>query len=124
MTDAQITPAIDFAHLHHYVGDDASVIAEVFSLFRNQIDMWTRGLDPGAPDDHWTSIMHSLKGSAAAVGGHAISALCARGEQMIADRSSPALRMELKANLEFEIDRALTEIARWEYQQTLARLRT
>ena len=31
---------IDFDHLNKYVGGDPELTAEVFGLFKNQVDMW------------------------------------------------------------------------------------
>ena len=61
MTDSS---EIDFEHLNQYVAGDPELTREVFGLFRNQVDMWGRGLTADADDEIWASVTHSLKGSA------------------------------------------------------------
>ena len=60
---------IDFEHLNRYVAGDPDLTREVFGLFRNQVEMWGRGLRADVDDDMWANVTHSLKGSARAVGG-------------------------------------------------------
>jgi len=52
MTDS---PEIDFDHLNQYVGGDADLTREVFGLFRNQVEMWGKGLTADADDDMWAA---------------------------------------------------------------------
>lgn len=115
---------IDFEHLKQYVGDDVSLIKEVFGLFKHQIDMWSKGLDPKADDAVWSGVMHSLKGTARAVGAKNLADLCEQGESMVGEEASYALREKIAQDVQFSIDKCLIEIGRWEYRQTLASMRS
>ena len=53
---------IDFEHLNRYVAGDPDLTREVFGLFRNQVEMWGRGLRADVDDDMWANVTHSLKG--------------------------------------------------------------
>ena len=117
-------PEVDFSHLKQYVGDDISLTAEVFGLFKHQVDMWQKLLNADADDESWVSVMHSLKGSARAVGAMGLADICETGEAMVGTRNSKALREPAVQNIEFSIERVLIEIGRWEYLQTLASLRS
>lgn len=117
-------PEIDFDHLKQYVGDDIETTKEVFSLFKHQVEMWSRGLDPHADDETWRAIMHSLKGSSRAVGAHNLGELCEVGEAMIGEKNTLEARTLHVHEVKFSIDRALIEIGRWEYRQTLASMRS
>ena len=77
MTDS---PEIDFAHLNQYVDGDPELTREVFGLFRNQVEMWGRGLTADADDDMWANVTHSLKGSARAVGAIGLAEACEKAE--------------------------------------------
>ncbi len=115
---------IDFNHLKQYVGDDSSIIAEVFSLFKHQVDMWSKGMEPHSDDDVWASVMHSLKGSARAVGAQNLADLCEKGEAMVGEHNLLAARTTHVQDVKFSIDKALIEIGRWEYRQSIASLRS
>lgn len=115
---------IDFEHLKQYVGDDVSLIKEVFGLFKHQVDMWSKGLDPKADDEIWSGVMHSLKGTARAVGAKNLAALCEHGEGMVGENASEVLRDKTAHDVRFSIDKALIEIGRWEYRQTLDNMRS
>ena len=124
MIQDDATPEIDFSHLKQYVGDDIELTAEVFGLFKHQVEMWTRALQVEADDESWSSVMHTLKGSANAVGALNLAALCKAGEGLTGDRNQAELRKKHIHDLNFTIDRVKIEIQRWEYRQTLASLRT
>ncbi len=115
---------IDFEHIKQYVGDDIDLTKEVFGLFKNQVDMWARGMMADADDSSWSAIMHSLKGSARAVGAHRLAALCAHGETLVGEKSGEEVREAHIHEVKFSIEKALIEIGRWEYRQTLASMRS
>lgn len=115
---------IDFEHIKQYLGEDIELTKEVFGLFKNQVDMWSRGMIADADDDSWTAIMHSLKGSARAVGAHRLGKLCAKGEAMTGAKGSIETREAHIHDVKFSIEKALIEIGRWEYRQTLASMRS
>jgi len=115
---------IDFEHIKQYLGDDIDLTKEVFGLFKSQVEMWSRGMIADTDDDSWTAIMHSLKGSARAVGAQRLATLCAHGESLVADKGNTQARAEHIHDVKYSIDKALIEIGRWEYRQTLASMRS
>lgn len=114
---------IDFEHLNLYVQGDVNLTKEVFGLFKHQIEMWSRLLSPEADDDTWASVTHSLKGSARAVGANALAERCSRAEALIGDHKSSGARLVAVQDIEFRISRAIADIQRWEYRQTLNNMR-
>ena len=121
MTDSS---EIDFEHLNKYVGGDADLTREIFGLFRNQVEMWGRGLTAEADDDMWSSVTHSLKGSARAVGAMGLAEVCENAETLIGDDRRPGAREVAVEALELRIEQVLGEIIRWEYQDDMRRLRS
>ena len=121
MTDS---PEIDFDHLNLYVGGDADLTREVFGLFRNQVDMWGRGLTVDADDDMWSNVTHSLKGSARAVGAMDLADACEKAEGLVGDDRRPGAREVAVVTLEHRIEQVLNEIIRWEYKDDMRRLRS
>ena len=121
MTDSR---EIDFDHLNQYVGGDADLTREIFGLFRNQVEMWGRGLQADAEDEIWASVTHSLKGSARAVGAMSLAGACEKAESLVGDDRRPGAREVAVQNLEHRISQVLSEIARWEYQDDMRQLRS
>ncbi|MCF6221803.1 MAG: Hpt domain-containing protein [Robiginitomaculum sp.] len=115
---------IDFEHIKQYLGDDIELTKEVFGLFKNQVEMWSRGMTPDADDESWGAIMHSLKGSARAIGAHKLAELCAKGEGLKGEKGGIEVRSAHIHDVKFSIEKALIEIGRWEYRQTLASMRS
>ena len=115
---------IDFEHIKLYLGDDVDLTKEVFGLFKNQVEMWSRGMVSDTDDESWTAIMHSLKGSARAIGAHRLAELCEHGEGLVGDTSTTEIRETHIHDVKFSIEKALIEIGRWEYRQTLASMRS
>ena len=114
---------IDFDHLNRYVGGDAGLTREVFGLFRNQVEMWGRGLTVDADDDVWASVTHSLKGSALAVGATGLAEACEKAESLVGDDRRPGGREVAVNTLGHRIDTVLAEISRWEYRDDMNKLR-
>lgn len=121
MTDS---PEIDFDHLNQYVGGDAALTREIFGLFRNQVEMWGRGLKADAVDEIWASVTHSLKGSARAVGAMGLAEACEKAESLVGDDRRPGAREVAVETLEHRIAQVLSEIVRWEYQDDMRQLRS
>lgn len=120
MTDSA---EIDFDHLNQYVGGDADLTREVFGLFRNQVEMWGRGLSVDADDEVWASVTHSLKGSALAVGATGLAEACQKAEALVGDDRRPGGREVAVETLEHRIGTVLAEISRWEYCDDMNKLR-
>ena len=121
MTDSR---EIDFDHLNKYVGGDAGLTREIFGLFRNQVEMWGKGLKADAEDEVWASVTHSLKGSARAVGAMSLAEACEKAEVLIGDGRRPGGREVAVETLEHRIAQVLSEILRWEYQDDMRQLRS
>lgn len=121
MTDS---PEIDFEHLNKYVAGDPDLTREVFGLFRNQVEMWGKGLTADADDEIWASVTHSLKGTALAVGAVRLAEICEKAESLIGDDRRPGARDVAVENLEHLISNVLNEIVRWEYKDDMRRLRS
>ena len=117
-------PEIDFDHLNLYVGGDIALTKEVFGLFKNQVDMWSRALTADADDEMWAGLTHSLKGAARAVGALRLAQACENAESLIGENARPAARQVAVERLEYLITRTQIEVQRWEYQQTLKEMRT
>jgi len=114
---------IDFDHLNQYVSGDADLTAEVFGLFKHQVEMWGRVLTVDADDDIWESATHSLKGTSLAVGATKLAELCSNAESLIGAGNRPGARDVAVQNIEFRISRTIAEIQRWEYRRTLSEMR-
>ncbi|WP_170144856.1 Hpt domain-containing protein [Litorimonas taeanensis] len=122
--DEENSHEIDFEHLNQYVQGDISLTKEVFGLFKHQVEMWGRLLDPAADDDSWGSVIHSLKGSAKAVGATGLAERCERAEQLVGETKTAGGRLVAVQDIEFKISRTITEIQRWEYRQKLNEMRS
>lgn len=121
MSDSE--PEIDFEHLAQYVGDDAALTKEIFGLFKNQVDIWAKQLRSDADDEIWAGVTHSLKGSAKAVGAVKLAEACERAEALIGERARQGSRQASVDQIENHISRAMIEIQRWEYRQTMKEIR-
>lgn len=117
-------PEIDFEHLNRYVGGDIGLTKEIFNLFKNQVDMWSKSLAADADDAVWSGLTHSLKGTAKAVGARRLADVCERAEALTGDNARPSARQVAVEQLEHRISRTMIEIQRWEYRQTLSDIRT
>ena len=117
------SPEINYEHLNKYVDGDPELTREIFSLFRNQVEMWGRGLTASADDEIWSSVTHSLKGSARAVGAMGLAEACEKAESLIGDDRRPGAREVAVETLEHRISKVLSEIVRWEYKDDMRILR-
>jgi len=118
----EIKSEIDFEHLNQFVDGDPDLTREVFGLFKHQVEMWGRGLVVDADDDSWAAVTHTLKGSAAAVGATELAAALERAEVLVGDGRRPGGREVAVQNIEFRIDKVITEIQRWEHRDRLKNL--
>ena len=115
---------IDFEHLKQYVGDDPALTAEVFGLFKNQVDLWSSRLQPDLEDDHWYMMAHSLKGTARAIGANEMAQVCEEAEELIGEGRRPGAREVYVGKLENAIGQIMIEIQRWEYKQTISKMKS
>jgi HPt (histidine-containing phosphotransfer) domain-containing protein len=121
MAARNLTGAIDFAHLEDFAAGDQQVIDEVLALFREQVELWLRLLDPKAEDQAWRDAAHTLKGSALGVGAHALAEACGAAERAIgADVGERTVRL---AKVRDAADLALADIAAYVHEQALRSLK-
>ena len=78
MASAEPVGVVDFAYLESFAAGDKTVVLEVLSLFRQQAEAWSQGLDPADPG--WRDVVHTIKGAARGVGANALGDICARAE--------------------------------------------
>ena len=119
-----LTPQIDFAHLSRYVGDDPVLTAEVFGLFKNQVDLWSSSLVADLEDDSWEMMTHSLKGTARAIGATNLAQICEEAEELIGEGKRPGSREVFVGKIESSIGQVMIEIQRWEYRQTILKMKS
>jgi len=115
---------IDFDHLRQYVGDDPAMTAEIFGLFKNQVDLWAPSLVPDLDDDAWAMMTHSIKGTANAIGALELARHCEHAEALIGEGKRPGAREVSVENIDNEIGQIMIEIQRWEYQQTIQKMKS
>lgn len=115
---------IDFEHLRRYVGDDADLTAEIFGLFKNQVDLWSPQMRPDLDDDSWAMMTHSLKGTARAIGAVELAETCEGAETLIGDGNRPGSRVVAIDKMETSIGQIMIEISRWEYRQTILKMKS
>jgi len=123
MTPTESLAEIDFNHLNQYVDGDLALTQELFGLFQHQVEMWGRALIAETDDETWESVTHALKGSANAIGALKLAQLCHDAEALIGARNRPGLRDVAVQNIEFRMSQAMAEIKRWEYRQTMNKLK-
>ena len=75
------TRELDMDHLLAMTGGDADLAEEVIGIFRHQVDMWARMLDPQAPASQWADAAHTLKGAALSIGANELAERCSEAEQ-------------------------------------------
>ena len=115
---------IDFEHLRRYVGEDAGLTAEVFGLFKNQVDLWSPQLQADLDDSSWEMMTHSLKGTARAIGAMQLAQICESAESLTGDGQRPGSRAVAIEKMESAISQIMIEIARWEYRQTILHMKS
>ncbi|PHS28236.1 MAG: hypothetical protein COA84_01650 [Robiginitomaculum sp.] len=118
MADA---PAIDLEHLKRYSGGDADLEAEVFAMFRQQVEMWMRLLDPTGDEEGWASATHSIKGSARSIGAHALAKACENAENQC--QAGATARSVSAQEVQACIDNALKFIDQHTYKMRIQALR-
>lgn len=73
-------PILDHDHFNAQIAGDIALGREVLGLFRHQVEMWERLLDPSMDTQAWKDAAHSLKGSARAIGATALAVRCQEAE--------------------------------------------
>ena len=121
MAKRDLSGAVDFAYLERYAGGDAALIEEVLGLFRQQVEIWLRLLDPAAEDDAWRDAAHSLKGSALGIGAFALADECEAAERTL--EADLGQRTVLLGHVHTAMDAALADIAAYSHEQALQSLK-
>jgi HPt (histidine-containing phosphotransfer) domain-containing protein len=117
-------PVVDRAHLERMTGGDQELALEVLGLFREQVELWSKLLQPGTETADWGNAAHSVKGSARGIGAWHLGELCGQAEE--ASKQRPLSRDEKRAFYEAittEMASVIGEIAVIEHQYALASLR-
>ena len=84
--------AVDFEYLETFAAGDRAVVGDVLRLFLEQAKGWEIGL--ARPDDGWSDLVHTIKGTARGIGAHELGDLAAEAE-----RDGPVRGMELLSAL-------------------------
>ena len=75
-------PAIDKAHLDRMTGGDSDLALEVLGLFKEQIELWSRLLQPDSNSADWAIAAHTVKGSARGIGAWQLGEICGQAEEL------------------------------------------
>lgn len=121
MAKRDMTGALDVAHLERFTGGDPALTEEVLGLFREQVGMWSRMLDPALPDQAWRDAAHTLKGAALGVGAFDLAEACRQAEEAAAN--GPAQRDLPLARVRLAADAALADVAAWVHDLTIQQLK-
>ncbi len=92
-------------------------------MFKHQTEMWSKMLRADADDETWGSVVHSLKGSARAVGASGLADACEQAEGLTGSDVSKTARTVAVQDIANWIEAVNFRIARWEYRQTMSGLR-
>jgi HPt (histidine-containing phosphotransfer) domain-containing protein len=108
---------IDLEHLRKFTMGDVSLELELLGLFREQCGLWLKTLDPKEADAKaWASGAHAIKGSARAVGAHAVSDACQAAEDLAGEKGTPVSRALALDALRAAVDAAIADVARLEHR--------
>jgi HPt (histidine-containing phosphotransfer) domain-containing protein len=117
-------PVIDRAHLDRMTGGDHALTLEVLGLFRQQMELWSKLLQPDVPTEDWGDAAHSLKGAARGIGAWALGEVCGLAEA--ASRDGPLSRDQKRAfyeDMTNHMQDVMGAIAVIEHQIALASLK-
>ncbi|WP_300376948.1 Hpt domain-containing protein [Henriciella sp.] len=108
---------LDLDHLLSMTGGDADLAEEVIGIFRHQVEIWARLLDPRAPADQWADAAHTLKGAALSIGAHELAERCRVAEEAGRDLPPSAAGAALILNeVKDEISATLEACSRASHQ--------
>jgi HPt (histidine-containing phosphotransfer) domain-containing protein len=74
------TPPVDLGHLRRFTMGNIALEREVLQLFVEQAPITLVHLEQAATEKAWRDAAHTLKGSASAIGAHAIARTAAEAE--------------------------------------------
>lgn len=114
--------ALDVEQLRTMTGGDAALAVEALGIFRGQVDLWGRLLDPHADPGQWADAAHAIKGAARSVGLMSLGEACEAAERL--GRSSETTPVAAGVAISLVKDRlgdAIEAIASVEHQLTMRR---
>jgi HPt (histidine-containing phosphotransfer) domain-containing protein len=117
-----ITGAVDFPYLESYAAGDEALIAEVLSMFEEQVELWLRLLDPAGDAAAWRDGAHTLKGASAGVGAKALAEVCAEAERAASE--TPGFKTAVLNRVRGALDLVLADIAAYRHEGALKSLRS
>lgn len=124
-TNQPIGPIIDIAHFERMTMGDEALMSEILSLFRQQVEMWTKLLDPNNSTPDWMVGAHTIKGSARSIGAWNLGEICGAAEE--AAKSMPLSKDQKliwREQIIQAMDEVLTEVANIEHKLAISSLRS
>jgi chemotaxis protein histidine kinase CheA len=114
--------ALDVGQLETMTGGDAALAVEALGIFRNQIDLWGKLLDPLSDPDHWADAAHAIKGAARSVGLMPLGDACDAAERLgRSGEATPAAAGVAISLVKDRLGEAIEAIAAVEHQLTMRR---
>jgi len=111
-----LTGALDIATLERFTLGEPDLADEVLGLFQEQARMWSPMLDAREPG--WKDAVHTLKGSASAVGALQVAKACAAAE--VAEKDVLPGKLEAVRDA---LDKALADVAAYRHELAIRSLR-
>ncbi len=118
-------PIIDIAHFERMTMGDRSLMSEILSLFREQVDMWTKLLDPNVSTPDFMVGAHTIKGSARGIGAWNLGEICNAAEE--AAKSMPLSKDQKyiwREQILQELDKVIIEVANIEHKLAIESLKS
>lgn len=85
---AWLMAPVDLVHLRRFTMGNRDLEREVLQLFANQSPLIVQRLQQATTAKAWRDAAHTLKGSAGAVGAHAVARAAAEAELLVGDAAS------------------------------------
>jgi len=115
-------PALDVSQLETMTGGDAALAVEALGIFRQQVDLWNRLLDPQSDPDHWADAAHAIKGAARSVGLMPLGEACEAAERLgRSGEATPAQAGVAIAAVKDRMGEAIEALAHVEHQLMMRR---
>ncbi len=87
-TATQTTGPVDLVHLRRFTLGNLALEREILQLFADQAPLILERLELARTDKAWRDAAHTLKGSAGAVGAHAVARAAAEAELLRGDQTA------------------------------------
>lgn len=113
---------LDVDQLRTMTGGDASLAVEALGIFRGQVDLWGRLLDPQSEPNQWADAAHAIKGAARSVGLMSLGDACEAAERLgRSGEASPVAAGVAISLIKDRLGEAIEAIAAAEHQLTMRR---